>query len=109
MAAETGTRVNRLAPVDRLADETLVFILLQLDSRTTFFSTKVSRRWRNLALSTPSLWAHVDLSCCSNFQRRFQLFVDRSQKMPLDLKLVMESTEIDISDALILTSMVRER
>jgi len=98
MAAETGTRVNRLAPVDRLADETLVLILLRLDSRTTFFSTKVSRRWRNISLSNPSLWAHVDLSCCSNFQRRFQLFVDRSHKMPLDLKLVMESTEIDISD-----------
>jgi len=97
VAAKTATRVNRLAPVDRLSDDNLVHILLQLDSRTTFFATKVSRRWRNLALSTPSLWAHIDLSCRSDFRPRFQLFLDRSQNAPLDLKLVMESTKVDTS------------
>ena len=98
VAAKTATRVNRLAPVDRLSDDNLVHILLQLDSRTKFFATKVSRRWRNLALSTPTLWAHIDLSCSSNFQRQFQLFVDRSQNAPLDLTLVMNNnTKVDAS------------
>jgi len=96
VAGETATRINRMAPVDRLTDDTLVYILMHLDNRTTFFTTKVSRRWRNLALSTPGLWTSIDLSCCPReFERRFRLFVEQSQISPLDIKLIMESTEVD--------------
>jgi len=94
VAAQTGTRVNRLAPLDHLADDTLALILLHLDNRTTFFTTKVSRRWRNLVLSTPSLWSNIDLSLRDNFRDRFQLFEERSQNVPLDVKLVLESSYI---------------
>ena len=98
VTAQTATRVNCLAPVDQLPDDTLALILLQLDSHTTFLMTKVSRRWRNMVLLASSLWASIDLSCCPReFKRWFQLFVERSQNAPLDLKLVMESTEIDTS------------
>ena len=101
-AAQAGSLVNRLSPLDRLADDILSLVLQQLDNRTIFFAAKVSRRWRALSLSIPSLWANIDMSCRppdrhmqkDQFQRRFQLLVERSKGAPLDIKLVMESTEV---------------
>jgi len=99
VTARTGLRINQLSPLDRLSDDILMLILLHLDNRDTFFATKVSRRWRAVALSTPSLWATIDLSCCPvEFEERFQLFVMRSKQAPLDVKLKLESTDVDASD-----------
>jgi len=100
VAAKTGIRVNRLAPVDRLTDDTLTLIMLHLDNRTLSYTRQVSWRWRNLALSTPSLWTNIDMSCRPHydFQNRFQLFAERSQNAHLDLKLVMEGDDSDTYD-----------
>jgi len=99
VAARTGLRVNRLSPLDRLSDDILVLILLHLENCDIFFATKVSRRWRAVTLSTPSLWTTIDLSCRPvEFEQRFQLFVMRSKHAPLNVKLKLESTEVDASN-----------
>jgi len=99
VTARTGLRINKLAPLDRLSDDILMLILLHLDNRNTFFAAKVSRRWRTVALHSPSVWTNIDLSCHPvEFERRFKLFTTRSKNAPLNIKLAVESTDVDTSD-----------
>ena len=100
VVARVGALLNRMSPLDRLADDILVLVFQRLDNRAKFFAAKVSRRWRALALSVPSLWATIDLSCqLREFEKRFLLLVNRSGDAPLDITLFIKSKKVKTIEA----------
>ena len=54
--------------------------------------THVCRSWRNLLLSTPSLWTRIDFSVCTKSQQA-KGFLRRSGNRPLDVYQFLESQD----------------
>lgn len=52
----------------------------------------VNQRWRRLALNTPSLWTVLDSRLGPSCAR---VFADRSQTLPLDVRVIQRGTELD--------------
>ncbi|KDQ17438.1 hypothetical protein BOTBODRAFT_172478 [Botryobasidium botryosum FD-172 SS1] len=85
---------NLRAPVHRLPTEiiSLIFRFIEPDSLHTTLDTcarysvplnvsSVSRRWRQVALSTPEIWSKIDMHSMS----LAALFIERSKRAPLDV------------------------
>lgn len=49
--------------------------------------SRVSKNWRNIALSTPRIWSHIDMADFS----AARMFIERSKGAPLSISVVWES------------------
>ncbi|KAH7924968.1 hypothetical protein BV22DRAFT_1195538 [Leucogyrophana mollusca] len=95
--ARLGEEMNRLIPVDCLPDEILLICFeraIQLwksssgdgedDAPASVVVSHVSRRWRRLAISTPSLWTHVQVTPNKEDDvHLFKRFLHRSANVPI--------------------------
>ncbi|KDQ17981.1 hypothetical protein BOTBODRAFT_545773 [Botryobasidium botryosum FD-172 SS1] len=99
MSAEIRNRCNQLLPIFRLPNEILAIIFqcivgdeatraMPLRQRAPFNVSHVSRRWRNVAIETPRLWAAYDIANA----HIADIIIDRSKHVPLDIKLVIYPT-----------------
>ncbi|KAG2061062.1 hypothetical protein BDR06DRAFT_396744 [Suillus hirtellus] len=85
---------KRISPAARLPDETLLAIFEEavsgqdVCSRTRVESaiTRVSHRWRRIALHTPRLWTRVCVTPDAD-ERDVQLHLSRSADLPLDVEV----------------------
>ena len=91
---------STLQPINRLPDDILILIprFFTDDGYAVFPMNKplvamtgVCRSWRNLLLSTPSLWTQLNFSNLRSKQQ--EVFLERSGKQLLDICLQMESEE----------------
>ncbi|KAJ7300828.1 hypothetical protein DFH08DRAFT_997652 [Mycena albidolilacea] len=89
------------AAVDSLPDDVLATILKLvadlpvLSSERTppapVAASRVSRRWRIVALGSPELWTNIRISYLSGSRRWAATFVKRSLSRPLDISINLES------------------
>lgn len=84
------------SPLDSIPNELLSLIFEhgyfeaeQTDDIFKSYTARVSRRWRNVTLSTPSLWSVLQLSAGNIGQRLISLpiYLERSMDHPLDIRL----------------------
>ncbi|KDQ08330.1 hypothetical protein BOTBODRAFT_179960 [Botryobasidium botryosum FD-172 SS1] len=59
-----------------------------------YIASRVCRRWRDVARTTPQLWMHIDLTEKPPFQC-MDLRLERSRNVPLDVVLDTASTGVD--------------
>ncbi|KZV79192.1 hypothetical protein EXIGLDRAFT_735491 [Exidia glandulosa HHB12029] len=72
-------------PLCRLPVELHVSCLQWLELGGIITASQVSRAWRTIALSEPSLWDSFDASSFENFERAFEVVLLRSQATPFDI------------------------
>jgi len=72
----------------------IAFITSSTSAQTVRRTSQVCRRWRAIALNTPTLWAHIiDLESRS---RWIEVVLDRARSAPLDL--ILPSITKDLMD-----------
>jgi hypothetical protein len=56
--------------------------------------SQVTRRWRGVAISTPSIWAaiHIGLFSMRNWLKLMEVFLERSRETPLDIIIHFDKT-----------------
>jgi F-box-like len=114
-------------PFDWLPPELLthIFVLATLDSlypiqspldTTPLSISHVCQRWRDIALSTPTLWRRIvltpsDLSPLASVRPSTQIFLERSKGIPTEVFCAVLSSEINRKTPLIPRSIsaLRER
>lgn len=93
------TRQNTLTPIGGIPEELLSNIFSECLGewptdgdyyKTLLAITHVCARWRSTALANACLWAFLDLAMGAEFGKTF---LERSQKVPISLKSVVEETE----------------
>ncbi|KDQ20184.1 hypothetical protein BOTBODRAFT_62512 [Botryobasidium botryosum FD-172 SS1] len=109
--SEIKSRRNQLLPISRLPPEiySLIFELVDrvdpLDLSRWQIS-QVSKRWREIALNTPRMWARIDGSplgltkICVSRSKGALLMIDSSDRKPYDIDSNFDDDFSDISSEL---------
>jgi len=79
---------------DKLSDDELIHVLSWLEMHDMISASHVSARWRQIALSTASLWQDVRLSH-EHFAhiRRFATIASRAKELPIDVKILLRRSD----------------
>ncbi|QRV89165.1 F-box-like protein [Ceratobasidium sp. AG-Ba] len=108
----------KIVPIRALPDEILARIFALASDRCTFFAsellsndvrkcyrslplvTMICSDWRRVAITTPSLWNHIDVNVCTGGKqpRSADLWLDRARSAPLYLQLSFEQRPMKVDD-----------
>jgi len=83
------------SPFDKLPDDELIHVLSWLEMNDMISASRVSTRWRQIALSTASLWQDVRLTHeLYVYVRRFAKIASRAKELPIDVKILLGRSDI---------------
>ena len=82
---------------NEVPDDVIIHILLWLEMNDMINASQVSTRWRQIALSTASLWWDVQLTDLSGTSiNRCATIISRAKEIPINVKIAVETTYLPV-------------
>lgn len=99
---EYNNTLNMASDIAVLPDEILALIFEganELGNGLPLIVTQVTRRWRDIAISTPKLWSKIKLIQHEGFEPipLAELYFNRSKAVPFDLEYISDSSAGNIT------------